>query len=223
MVNGKMNSNNLQIYSEVTMSKASKQKPVPQSEFARQQRQALIRNAAIGVVIVFALGGLIYYVADQTIQGERDKIRPDASPAEQTIADEGAGHAAAGTTLTYNHYPPSSGRHYDTPAPLGFYDEPVAEGYWLHSMEHGDVVVLYNCPDGCPDMKAHLKTLISKAPIRRCQTPKLLVMPYSTGMTTPITMIAWGKQLDLADYDEEAIFNFYKRYEDQGPEVLPCQ
>ena len=204
------------------MSKASKQKPALQSEVARQQRQAWIRNAAIGVLIVFVIGGLIFYVADQTAKGERDKIRPDANPAEQTVANAGAGHVAAGSTLTFDHYPPSSGTHYDTPASEGFYQEPISEGYWLHSLEHGAVVVLYNCPDACPDMQAKLKALMAKAPIRRCPTPKLLVMPYSTGMTTPITVVAWGKQLDLPGYDEEAILNFYKRYEDQGPEVLPC-
>ncbi len=218
-----MESNYSQIYSEVTMSKDSKQKPAQQSDFARRQRQALIRNAAIGVIIVLAVGGLIFYVADQTAKGERDKIRPDANAAEQTIADEGAGHAATGAALTFKHYPPSSGNHYDTPAQAGFYEEPVAEGYWLHSMEHGNVVVLYNCQDGCTEMKAQLKTLISKAPTRRCPTPKLLVMPYSTGMTTPITVLAWGKQLDLPGYDEEAILNFYKRYEDRGPELTGCE
>ncbi|MBI5828216.1 MAG: DUF3105 domain-containing protein, partial [Chloroflexi bacterium] len=69
---------------------------------------------------------------------------------------------------------------------------------------------------------AKLNALYNSAPKRRCDEVRMIVAPYSQGMTTPITLIAWGKQLDLAAYDEKAILNFYKRYEDRGPELIPC-
>lgn len=198
-------------------------KKLSEHALEKKRRQELIRNAIIGVVALFLVGGAIYYVADQTIKGEKDKLRPDANPAEQNIAVEGAGHVEEGAPLSYAHFPPSSGSHYPRPWPAGYYDQPVAEGYWIHSLEHGFVVVLYNCPDGCPDMQAKLQSLMSKAPPRRCDERRLIIVPYSRGMTTPISMVAWGKQLDLAEYDEQAILNFYKRYEDRGPEQLPCR
>lgn len=195
------------------------------STLAERRRQNQIRTWAIVGALVLVVGAAIWYVADQTIKGQQDQIRPDANPAEQSIPDEGRGHVEPGSQVSYKHYPPSSGTHYATTMPaLGFYDQPWPEGYWIHNLEHGDIVVLYNCgADGCPDLIARLKALLANAPKRRCAQPKMLILPYSQGMTTPITVIAWGKQLDLAQYDEEAILNFYKRYEDRGPELLPCQ
>ena len=209
------------------MNKPSQRKPVHTATFSQQQRQATIRNIAIVGVAVLLLGAGIWYVVDQTIRGQQaeleGKIRPEANPAEQTVPDEGAGHEEVGFPIGYQHYPPSSGTHYGETMPsLGFYDQTWPEGYWLHNLEHGDIVVLYNCPDDCPDLKAKLRALINKAPQRRCPTPKLIVMPYSQGMTAPVAVLAWGRQLDLAEYDETAILDFFKRYEDRGPETVPC-
>lgn len=202
------------------MSKAknTKQRNKAADSFLTPQLQKII----LAVVAVAVVGVAIFYVIDQTVRGEQDKIRPDANPAEQTVPDEGRGHVEDGGQLSYAHFPPSSGLHYGSSWPAGYYEEEVPEGYWVHSLEHGNVVVLYNCPEGCPDLQAKLKKLYENAPRRRCDAVRMLVLPYSRGMTTQISVVAWGKQLDLAEYDETAILNFYKRYEDKGPEVLPC-
>ena len=199
-----------------------KKQAARESAFAQQQRQAMIRNAALAIVAIFIVGSGIWYVANETLQGERDKLRPDANPNEQTITDGGRGHVPEGTELIYQHYPPSSGQHYASTAPYGFYEETFNEGFWLHNLEHGDIVVLYNCPNGCPDLQSKLRPLMAEAPKRRCDMVRLLALPYSKGMATPIAVLAWGKQLDLAEFDKEAILDFYKRYEDRGPELLPC-
>jgi hypothetical protein len=60
-------------------------------------------------------------------------------------------------------------------------------------------------------------------PRGRCDLVRVLAVPYSTGMTTPITLVAWGRQLDLPEFDAQAIEDFYRRYEDEGPENIPCQ
>ncbi|MBI5829466.1 MAG: DUF3105 domain-containing protein, partial [Chloroflexi bacterium] len=126
------------------MSEPTKPKSVQAREFllAQEQRRTLMRNASIAIVSVFVVGAIIWYVADQTAQGEQDKLRPPANPAEQTIPNEGEGHEADGTPLTFNHYPPSSGTHYGAPAAYGYYEQPVSEGYFVHSLEHGAVLVL---------------------------------------------------------------------------------
>ncbi|MBI3242785.1 MAG: DUF3105 domain-containing protein [Chloroflexi bacterium] len=205
------------------MSRPTQRKPTQTASFSNQQRSAQIRLIAIVAVAVLIVSAGIWYIVDQTIKGEQDKIRPDVNPAEQIIPSESAGHVDVDTPLIFKHYPPSSGTHYGTTMPnLGFYDQPWPEGYWVHNLEHGDVVVLYNCGDDCANLKAQLKALVDKAPQRRCPTPKLIVLPYSQGMTTPISVIAWGRQLDVAEYDEKAILDFYKRYEDRGPETVAC-
>jgi hypothetical protein len=201
------------------------QRKTGQSSVADRRRGTQIRNWVIVGAVVIVVGLAVWYVADQTIKGEQDKVRPDPNPAEQTIPDEGRGHVEPGSPVSYQHYPPSSGAHYGQTVPaFGFYEQTWPEGYWVHNLEHGDIVVLYNCgPEGCPELTAKLKALFDKAPKRRCPQSKMLILPYLQGMTTPISVIAWGKQLDLAEYDEEAILNFYKRYEDRGPEFVGCQ
>lgn len=200
-----------------------KKQTARESALDRQQRQAMIRNAAIAILAIFVVGAGLFYVVSETRKGVEDQKRPEANPNEQIIPDEGNAHAEEGSALTFQHYPPSSGTHYPVPADPGFYDQPMSEGYWIHSLEHGDVVILYNCPNDCPDLKAKLRTLIAGAPRRRCDLVRLLAVPYSRGMATPISLVAWGRQLDLAEFDEQAILNFYKRYEDRGPELIPCQ
>jgi len=204
---------------------ASRKPTAGQSTLTDRRRQNQIRTWAFVGAVVVVVGAAVWYVVDQTIKGEQDKVRPEANPAEQTIPDEGRGHAEPGSPVSYQHYPPSSGLHYNTwVSALGFFDQAWPEGYWVHNLEHGDIVVLYNCgAEGCPDLTAKLKTLFNDAPKRRCAQPKMLILPYSQGMTTPITVLGWGKQLDLAEYDEEAILNFYRRYEDRGPETVGCQ
>ncbi|HLF01626.1 MAG TPA: DUF3105 domain-containing protein [Anaerolineales bacterium] len=189
----------------------------------KQHRQALMRNTAIAIVSVFVVGGIIFWVANETIKGQADQKRPEANPAEQTIPEEGRDHVAEATPLTFNHYPPSSGIHYGRTADLGtLYEQPVAEGFWVHNLEHGDIVILYNCSGDCAGLKTQIKLLMAEAPLRRCDLRRILAVPYSRNMATPITVVAWGKQLDLPEFDSEAILNFYKRYEDRGPETLGC-
>lgn len=207
----------------MTASTTRKKQDARAAALEREQRQRTIRIAAIVIVAVFVVGGLIYWIASETVKGQSDNIRPAANPAEQIIADEGRSHVDEGSALTFQHYPPSSGSHYPVWLPVAFYDQPQSEGYWVHNLEHGQVVALYNCTEGqCDTLKSQLREVLSKAPLRGCDKPKMVVVPYSRNMATPIVLVAWDRQLDLAQFDEEAILNFYKRYENQGPELVGC-
>ena|GEM_PF-981435 len=58
-------------------------------------------------------------------------------------------HQASCSDLTPSTNPPMGGPHYDTWAAYGVYTFPVPKGFLIHDMEHGGIVVWYNCPDGC--------------------------------------------------------------------------
>ena len=65
-------------------------------------------------------------------------------------------HVLPPAPVTYDHNPPTSGCHYNlgygtAPITAGAYDQVIQPEYWVHNLEHGYVVVLYNCPAGCPD------------------------------------------------------------------------
>lgn len=49
-------------------------------------------------------------------------------------------HVDVGDDLDSPSFPPTSGFHYGDWAPFGRYDEPVADGYAVHNLEHGGVV-----------------------------------------------------------------------------------
>lgn len=203
----------------------AKRQVVRQTALEREQRQRTLRIAAVVIGIVVVLGGLIFWVANETIKGQTEwAIRPTAHPNEQVIADEGSGHLENGQPLSYQHFPPSSGTHYNEPANVGFYEQPVSEGNWLHSLEHGNVVALYNCEatDDCEALKSQVRNFVNSAPTHGCEKSRLLGVAYSRGMSTPISLVAWGIQLDLPAYDGDAMLNFYKRYENRGPEQVGC-
>jgi hypothetical protein len=141
---------------------------------------------------------------------------------EELMEDEGRSHVVAGSPLAFQKYPPTSGTHYETSMPWGVYEETQPEGYWVHNLEHGGVVLLYNCPEGCPELKEDLENFYNKAPINRCSENRVIVMPYSESMTTPITILAWRRRLNLEQYDRKQIEKFYVRYEENGPENIPC-
>lgn len=73
-------------------------------------------------------------------------------------------HTPDCTPVTYASNPPSSGTHYPDWAMYKTYSAPVPWGFLVHDLEHGAVVVSYNCPDGCPDEVAQAQALIDALP-----------------------------------------------------------
>lgn len=49
-------------------------------------------------------------------------------------------HVEQGEALDVDHFPPTTGPHYDDWAPFGLYDEPLEDGHVVHNLEHGGVV-----------------------------------------------------------------------------------
>jgi hypothetical protein len=147
-----------------------------------------------------------------------------AAPAAEEIEVpiEGFQHVPEGSSITYNHYPPSSGKHYPSPAPWGVYTDPVPEGTFVHNLEHSGIVILYHCPDGCPDLEQQLSDFYDQAP----KDPefgevKILITPYARELPATMVALAWGWQLNLSEVDEARLLDFYQRHLNQGPEIIP--
>jgi hypothetical protein len=56
-----------------------------------------------------------------------------------------ATHVPVGTALTWESNPPSSGSHFPVWAAFQEFMTPVPRGYSVHDLEHGAIVLLYNC------------------------------------------------------------------------------
>lgn len=63
----------------------------------------------------------------------------------QKQADLGRGHVDIGTKVDYNSNPPTSGKHYGEWIRSGVYSEPKDDRNLIHSLEHGYVIMSYNC------------------------------------------------------------------------------
>lgn len=61
------------------------------------------------------------------------------------IADLGRGHVPVGENVDYNSNPPTSGKHYADWIRSGIYETPQDDRNLVHSLEHGYVVMSYNC------------------------------------------------------------------------------
>lgn len=85
---------------------------------------------------------------------------PAAAPQTSTVPDEGRDHCQEGSAIVYDHYLPSSGSTTRGLLVWQYYDRPQPEGYWVHNLEHGGIVVLYNCAgELCPEVQIKLQGL----------------------------------------------------------------
>lgn len=138
-----------------------------------------------------------------------------------SVPSEGsASHVPDGSPLTYKHYPPSSGHHYASPAPAGFSTKAISEGNWVHSLEHGYVVILYKPSAGGTPTDAQLRDIMATFPKEKHGSVKIVITPYDH-MDSPITAVAWERQLSLDQFDRAQLLQFYQAYVDHGPEDVP--
>jgi len=148
---------------------------------------------------------------------------PTATPAavEYTVPDEGKSHLNLGDTGQYQHYPPSSGPHYGQPIEWGVYQDEVPPEYYVHNLEHGGVVILYNCPEACPDTEDALLQLFNHAPAEAEFNEVKLVISPNAKIESPVVALAWGWELDLPTANADLLLDFYVRHVNQGPELVP--
>ncbi|HEY4687843.1 MAG TPA: DUF3105 domain-containing protein [Anaerolineae bacterium] len=139
---------------------------------------------------------------------------------EIAVSDEGYAHVEVGSEITYQHYPPASGPHYPVTIQYGLYEEDVPEGYWVHMLEHGAIVVLYKCETPCPDLVQSLGDMLDSFPLTKWNNRKIVIVPYQR-MSTPLMAVAWDVQMPLDRFDAQALIDFYARHVDQGLEDVP--
>lgn len=63
----------------------------------------------------------------------------------QAVSDLGQEHVPDGTKVQYNSNPPTSGSHFADWTRAGVYEQPISDGHLIHALEHGYVVISYNC------------------------------------------------------------------------------
>ncbi|MBI3362987.1 MAG: DUF3105 domain-containing protein [Chloroflexi bacterium] len=191
---------------------------------AKEERDRRLRLAAIGGAALIVVGGIVWFiVAQNRAPSAAPQPAANVSATEMKVPDEGRGHVDSGVAVNYQHYPPSSGAHWGSPAaPVewGFHAEAVPPEAWVHNLEHGGIVALYHCPTDCPDTVAALRQLAGEVPASKYGSAKIVVTSDGK-ITSKVIALAWDRELDLSDFDRARLMEFYKRWVDQGPEDVP--
>jgi hypothetical protein len=114
----------------------------------------------------------------------------------------------------YNSDPPTGGWHYDTPWNPGFYETPVADEYLVHNLEHGYIVISYDCSklSDCESTKTQIRQLL-----QRYNNWKIIAVPRKNA-DAAIALTSWGWLEKLNGYDAAKMTAFINVHRDQGPE-----
>ncbi|MEZ0313842.1 MAG: DUF3105 domain-containing protein [Myxococcota bacterium] len=116
--------------------------------------------------------------------------------------------------VAYETLPPSGGQHDPCWVPWGIYDHAVRTERWVHNLEHGGLVFLYDCPEGCDDDVAALTAFVESLPPGRA-----VMAPYAE-MDSRVAVVSWGVRMTSDCVDTAALRSFYDANVGHAPENL---
>ena len=172
---------------------------------ASRKRQLMSRLfwGAIAFLVLMAIGYGMYRL-----------FRPKLGVSISVIA---AKHIADGEQHEpYNSDPPTSGPHYGQPAKAGFYDEAMPDEQLIHNLEHGYVVIWYNCTGLDETACAALKTQIREV-MNRAGLTKLIAVPRLS-LSVPMAATTWGRLYKPAAFNADELLEFIKEFRYKAPE-----
>lgn len=143
---------------------------------------------------------------------------PDACTpfAGRAVPNEGAEHIPIGTPVEYASNPPASGPH-ATWLDWGIYRDEQPRERWVHNLEHGGVVLLYNCPEGCDADRDAIEAVARQTPKTTNGVEVVVVTPDSR-MPKRIAVVAWDWLLELDTVDAQALSCFIALHRERAPE-----
>jgi hypothetical protein len=159
---------------------------------------------------------------------------PDPSSACNAVVRSypipGVIHVPACSAVEYQTNPPSAGDHYAIYPRFGVYRAAIPQGFWVHTLEHGGVVLTYSCTD-CEDEVAQAADLLAGTePALECcsasgcprdATNQLLMTP-DPGLATRWAASSWGFTLSADCFEPDVFQNFIEAHRNTGmtPELI---
>ncbi|MCZ6557824.1 MAG: DUF3105 domain-containing protein [SAR324 cluster bacterium] len=129
-------------------------------------------------------------------------------------------HIPQGTlSYAYNSSPPTSGPHANA-VRWGEQSASIPEINQVHNLEHGGVLIQYNCSrlsedQTCSRVRTQLRGIMRKA--RQTNGHKIVLAPYGK-MPHPIAITAWTWLQSFDTPDEAAMLAFAEAHYNNAPE-----
>ena len=177
-------------------------------------------TTVIFLVVILAFVGFVFFgnkTKNDESNSEKEKVlvNPQVKIDVESHKNYGRDHIKAGDPdPTFVGITPTSGTHDITPADYGFYDKALKPRYYVHSLEHGDIVIHYN-PKVDKQTLAKLKELTNIT----YKGSGVLAIP-NTKIKTDLVVTAWTKTMPLKSYNQKKIDQFIFDYIYEGPEKL---
>jgi hypothetical protein len=178
-----------------------------------EERKSLpVKKIRNWIIFIFVIGLIAWGIYALVQDGA-----PEGRDFSQKISILRAEHVPVGSISIdeYNSNPPTSGKHYDTPARPGFRENIIEDGYLIHSIEHGLIWISYHPRiDGEADK---LRDVVSA----------FTVITSREANNEDIAIAAWGR-LDTFNLEDgtidaddlQRINDFVLRYANKGPEKI---
>lgn len=172
----------------------------------------IVVGIIVGVIAVAAIGLLALNLT-----------RPQVKHFD-VVGSEGSNHLANVTDplpKPYNSNPPTSGWHWGGgAADPGIKDQPIDDRITVHNLEHGFVIIHYRADlDSATVDKLKNLTLQLQQ-----QNPCIILVPRPADkLQVPIAVTGWTNLLELNNYDEGAIRDFFKNHvgKDNPEKICP--
>jgi hypothetical protein len=188
-----------------------------------KRRKERTRNVIVGgVIAALAIAGIAWLATQSRARASGETV---PIPQVETVPEmPEVAHVAEGTDPgPFNSDPPTSGKHYATPAIAGFQEVGDLEsfgdfpaGYLVHSLEHGHVIFWYNCDvlseAECEDLKDEIKQVMG-----RVGDFKVIAFPWPS-IEEPVVLTSWGRLLRFEEFDAEIAEQYVKNFRNQAPE-----
>ena len=183
----------------------------------RRNRLILYAVAASGVVALVVVVGALALTGGSDSSSSVKSAMTDAGCTFNTYKEQPASpHFTTDPPdkpFKYNSFPPSSGRHYSTPAIYDFYTEPVSKYAVVHNLEHGAVVVQWG--DKVP------KSEVAKIRAWWQNDARGIVAAPLPALGNKIAEVAWTHVAKCTRFDDGAFTKFRDTYQFKGPERVP--
>ncbi|MER7790420.1 DUF3105 domain-containing protein [Streptomyces sp. NPDC097640] len=179
------------------------------AEKARDRRYRIITIVSCTVIVVgLVVGG--YFMIDASKE-KKEKAQAVTMSTVKTGTFKGMktwknlGRTHVEGSVKYAMSPPAGGNHNQVWQNCNgdVYEKPIANENAVHALEHGSVWVTYTDKADAKDV-----TELEK---RVKQTPYSLMSPYQD-QDAPITLTAWGTQLQVDSATDPRVEKFFKDY-----------